>query len=198
MFSGAPGISSVWNTDASSALGLKSFYPFNWPISVNPLIPYNIYSLNVPNIFRNDQHSNPINIRDVYSKPVWMILKSKSGVEGLAVYWLEYGLSSLNDNPQAKSIYDAIAAGDEKSAVVINPSGLYNTPAFKILKDFPIVKLEVPAGIKFANLVNAVTSSVPWVFINDKEDASIFDSEGLIRVGTLDVSEGKVICRYCY
>jgi hypothetical protein len=188
----------VWDTASSSVLGLKSIYPFNVPISVNPLIPYNIYSLNVPNIFRNDLNSVPINLRDVYNKPVLIILKTKSGVEGLTAYLLEYGLSSLADNPQTKSIYDAIKAGDEKTAIVINPTMLYNTPAFRILKDMPVVKLEVPAGIKFANLVNAVTTNIPYVFINDKEDAGTFDFEGLIRVGSLDISEGRVICRSCY
>jgi hypothetical protein len=198
MFSGVPGVSSTWDTVASSVLGLRSIYPLNVPISVNPLIPYNIYSLNVPNIIRSDINSIPINLRDVYNKPVLMILKSTSGVEGLTAYLLENGLSSLADNPQTKSIYDAIRTGDEKTAVVINPTMIYNTPAFRILKDMPIVKLEVPDGITFANLVNAMINNIPHVLIHDKEDVNTFDFEGLIRVGSLDISEGRIICRSCY
>jgi hypothetical protein len=198
LFSGVPGVSSAWDTVASSVLGLRSIYPVNVPISVNPLIPYSIYSLNVPNIVRNDLNSLPINLRDVYNKPILMILKSKTGVEGLAIYLLENGLSSVADNPQTRSIYDAIEAGDEKTAVVINPTILYNTPAFRILKDMPVVRLEVPAGIKFENLVNAVTTNIPYVFINDNEDVGTFDFEGLIRVGSLDISDGRIICRSCY
>jgi hypothetical protein len=198
MFSGVPGISSTMDTVGSSIFGPRSVYPYNIPFSVNPFIPYNIYYPFVPNILRSDLQSVPISIRDVYNKPITVILKSQSGVEGLTAYILENGLSSLAENPQTRFIYDMIKTGSEKTAVVVQPTILYNTPAFRILKDMSVVKFEVPSGIRFANLVNAISTNMPYVFIHDKEDVNTFDFEGLIRVGSLDIAEEKVICTSCY
>jgi hypothetical protein len=197
MFSGVPGISSTIDTLGSSVLGLKSVYPYSIPVSVNPFLPYNIYYPIVPNVLRSELQSVPINIRDVYNRPVMVILKSRSGVEGLTAYILENGLSSLAENPQTKFIHDLIKTGSEKTAVVVHPSVLYNTPAFRILKDMSVVKLEVPSGIKFANLVNVISTNIPYVFIHDKEDVSTFDLEGLIKVGSFDIAEEKVLCSSC-
>ncbi|KDR22936.1 hypothetical protein L798_14793 [Zootermopsis nevadensis] len=195
---GVPGVSSTSDTVGSSFFGLKSVYPYSIPVSANPFIPYNIYYPFVPNVLRSDFQSVPISIRDVYNKPVTMILKSKSGVEGLTAYILENGLSSLAENPETKFIHDLIKTGSEKTAVVVQPTVLSNTPAFRILKDMSVVKLEVPSGIKFSNLVNVISTNMPFVFIHDKEDVSTFESEGLVKVGSLDIADEKVVCASCF
>jgi hypothetical protein len=198
LFAGVPGVASVWDTVGSSVLGVKSIYPYNVPLSVNHFLPYNVYYPNIPNLVRNDLQSVPVSLRDVYNRPVMMVVKSTSGDEGLTVYFLEYGLSSLAENPQTKFIHDAIKSGAEKTAVVIHPTVLQNTPAFKIIKDLLVVKAYVPVGIKFGHFINSISHNTPYVFIHDKDDVSTFDLDGLVRVGTLDVAEEKVHCISCY
>ena len=189
---------SVLDTAGSSVFGVKSLYPYNVPVSVNPFLPHNVYYPNMPNLFRHDLQSVPISLRDVYNRPVMMVVKSTSEVEGLTIYFLEHGLSALAENPQTKFIHDAIKSGAEKTAVVIHPTVLYNTPAFKIIKDVPVVKFEIPVGIKFGNFINSVGHNTPYVFIHDKDDVTSFDLDGLVRVGSLDVAEEKVHCISCY
>lgn len=182
------------DTIGSSIFGLRSINPYNLPIIINPLVPYNIYQPAVPSILRGDLQSVPINLRDVYTKPVTLIVKSSSGAEGLTACILENGLSSLAENPQTRAILDMIRTGSDKTAVVVQPTALYNTPAFRILKDMPVVKIEVPSGIKLANLININT---PYVLIHDKEDVTTSDLDGLIRVGSLDIAEEKLVCSSC-
>jgi hypothetical protein len=198
MFSGVPGVSSIFDTVGSSIFGVRSIYPYNFPVSVNPLIPYNVYYPYVPNIVRNDLQSIPVSLRDVYQKPVMIIVKSTPEAEGLTAYVLENGLSSLADNPRTRFIHEMIKTGAEKTAVVVHPSVLYNIPAYRILRDMPVVKFEVPSGIKFANLVHIISNNMPYVFIHDKEDVNNLDFEGLIRVGSFDIAEEKIICSSCY
>ena len=198
LFAGVPGVVSMWDTAGSSVFGFKSLYPHNIPLSVNPFLPYNVYYPQMPNLARNDLQSIPISLRDVYNRPIMMVGKSTSAVEGLTVYFLEYGLSSLAENPQTKFIHDAIKSGAEKTVVVIHPTVLQNTPAFKIIKDLPVVKVDIPTGIRFGHFINSISHNTPYVFIHDKDDVSTFDLDGLVRVGTLDIAEEKVHCLSCY
>lgn len=186
------------DTAGYSVFGVKSLYPYNVPVSVNPFLPYNVYYPHMPNLVRHDLQSVPISLREVYNGPVMMVVKSTSEAEGLTIYFLEYGLSALTDNPQTKLIHEAIKSGAEKTAVVIHPTVLHNTPAFKVIKDVPVVKVEIPVGIPFGHFINSVSHNTPYVFIHDKNDVTTFDVDGLVRVGTLDVAEEKLHCTSCY
>jgi hypothetical protein len=186
------------DTAGSSVFGVRSLYPYNVPVLINTFLPYNVYYPHMPNLFHHDIQSVPISHRDVYKRPVMLVVKSISEAEGLAVYFLEYGLSASADNHQTKFIHEAIKSGAEKTAVVIHPTVLHNTPYFKVIKDVPLVKFEIPVGIPFGHFINSVSRNTPCAFIHEKEDVTNFYFDGLVRVSTLDVAEQKVQYISCY
>lgn len=133
----------------------------------------------------------------MFRQPAVLVLKNKPEVTALEAYVLENGLSSLTDNPCTRSILDKIKKGAELNAVVANSDMLHKSSAFKILKDMPINKIDIPGSIKFTNLARCLNTNVPLILIQEKEDLDTFDWDVLMRLGSLDVSDKEIQCSSC-
>jgi hypothetical protein len=126
------------------------------------------------------------------------MLKRTPEAADLEAYILEHRLSSLADNTSTRFIHDRIKNGAEQNAIVARPAILLKNPAFKFLKEIPVKKSEIPASIKFANLARYLNINLPFIFIYDKENLNNFDSDGILRLVSLDVSEEEILCPSCY
>lgn len=168
---------------------------FNLPLTPELLSFKSFNDFQFSNNHLRNQHPS---LRDVLREPAVLVMKSSPEATDLEAYILERGLSSLAENPSTRFIHDKIKNGADKNAVVAHPAMLLKTPAFKTLKEMPVKKTEIAGSIKFANLARFLNTNLPFIFIYDEENLDSFDSDGLIRLGSLDVSDNKIQWSSCY
>ncbi|XP_069690331.1 uncharacterized protein [Periplaneta americana] len=135
------------------------------------------------------------NLREISNKAIVVLTKANpEGKEGVVVHFLERGLSSLAENPSTRAIHEQLKAGAEKIALILHAPSLNSNPALKRLREQPVTRVEIPEGMKLNNMIRATSNRhVPYVAIQDKEEFDALDIDGILRLGSLEVTEKSLI-----
>ncbi|PSN46765.1 hypothetical protein C0J52_22932 [Blattella germanica] len=132
-------------------------------------------------------------LNSLLRKPVVVVLKAKEGTE-LEAYLLEHGLSSVAEYPHTRLVQELLST--EKAGLLLGQSTLYSSPALRALTQLPVTQLQVPAGLKLANLLRSTTSYIPVVLLEDREVINKLEIDELLRIGSLEVTENSITLPY--